>query len=298
MEGKNTIQNSKGITSREEEQLTPQAEQQLKALEQKWVKNMGRFTSPLPTEADTMRLLESVNKFISDEKTKSNAPDYWAEIDNIRKEQSVFSRITDLFRSQWNVYGWRSWIITILLMVIAGAVAGNSFQYDLDQGLDFWIQSLSFIMIGAVGYAFRPRNEGMAILQQLGHYTLEQQVLARFILVLMLQLVIAVLCSALFLWELYTFSLPQFVLSWTTTMLFFAVTGFVLIHWLGIRVAMAVCVIIWSGQLVMQEKLTWAKLFVSPASPYFIHSQGWMLGISAALLLLFFAFKKKGLRYE
>lgn len=248
---------------------------ELSNLENEWKSRFDRFTAPEPTREQSISLIEKIKE------TEVEKPvDLRVELDIAQKTQSVSARIANLFLSQWNFQGVRSWLLTAGVMLVLTITISQNWGSGA-AGFTTWIKWISLIMIAVMGYAFRAKNEGNDIIERLSYTPLIQQMFTRFIIVLVLQLVIALPLSFIVLGEM---SSVLYIISSFTPLLFFGAVGFVGLIWFGQKLGATLALVVWFGQVLLEDKLKFASLFQMPGSDYFLFVNLIVLGVSCLLL--------------
>ncbi|GIP38488.1 hypothetical protein J31TS4_17680 [Paenibacillus sp. J31TS4] len=295
--------------------LTEAEEAELALLEGSWSGRLERFTAPEPAREDTARLIARVRERLREETAASAEPasaapppETIAALRSDRRsaasgrpgaseratEADPFAapRVTPgrrwarLLRSQWHGYGTRSWLLTGLALLAAGAAAYGS-GAPPERQWTIWLYGITMLVIAVIGYAFRPRDEGTELLEQLGQYSVLEQTLARLAIVTGFQLAVALPVSAFVYRGESGLSVTAFTIGWTAPMLFLAVLGFVLIQWAGIRLAFTGILALWAFTLAAGERLAWMRWFLLADEPGFVTGRLWLLGAAAVLLALY-----------
>ena len=260
---------------------------ELSNLESEWKSRFNRFTAPEPTREQSMSLIEKI-KGAEVEKPV----DIRAELENMQETQSFSAQVANLFQSQLNFHGMRSWLLTAIVMLVLTITIGQNWGSEA-AGFTVWIKWTSLIMIAVTGYAFRAKNEGNEIIEKLSYTPLIQQMFTRFIIVLVLQLAIALPLSFIVLSGMNS---ALYMISSFTPLLFFGVVGFVGIIWIGQKLGATLALVMWFGQVLLEDRLKFASLFQVPGNEYFLLVNLAVLGISC-LLLSSLIFKKHQLRH-
>ncbi|MBW7474784.1 hypothetical protein K0T92_08500 [Paenibacillus oenotherae] len=250
-------------------------DQELSRLEKDWKQRFDRYTSPEPTIEKTFQLLAAIKE------TDAMRPaDLRAELEAVQARQSAASKLANLFLSQWNFYGMRSWLLTGIVMLLLTVMISVSAQNEIT-GLLAWMKWISLVMIAIMGYAFRATNQGNDIIEQLSYHSLIQQMFARFIIIMALQLVM-------------TLPLSFFIVGGESSLLyifgsfvpifFFGVVGFSSAMWLGPKIGVILTLFIWFSQMLLDGGYQAASLFQLPGNEQFLWMNGGLLGISCLLL--------------
>lgn len=248
---------------------------ELANLEDEWKSRFDRFTAPEPTREQSMSLIEKI-KGIEREKPI----DIRMELETAQNTQSFSEKMTNLFLSQWNFQGARSWLLTAIVMLVLTVTVNQNWGAGAT-GFVVWIKWVSLIMIAVMGYAFRTKNEGNDIIERLSYTPIIQQMFTRFMIVLVLQLVIALPLSFIVLGGV---SSTLYIISSFTPLLFFGVVGFVGTIWLDQKIGATLALVVWFGQVLLGDKLKFASLFQVPGDDYFLYMNLVVLGISCLLL--------------
>lgn len=248
---------------------------ELANLENEWKSRFDRFTAPEPTREQSMSLIEKIKG------TEVEKPvDLRVELETAQTTQSVSEQITNLFLSQWNFQGARSWLFTSIVMLVLTITINQNWGAGAI-GFMVWIKWVSLIMIAVMGYAFRTKNEGNDIIERLSYTPIIQQMFTRFMIVLVLQLAIALPLSFIVLGGKGSI---LYIISSFTPLLFFGVVGFVGIIWLGQKLGAILALVVWFGQVLLEDRLTFTSLFQVPGNDYFLLVNLIVLGISCLLL--------------
>ena len=248
---------------------------ELANLENEWKSRFDRFTAPEPTREQSMSLIEKIKG------TEAEKPvDLRVELETAQKKQSISAQVTNLFLSQWNFHGARSWLLTGIVMLILTITISQNWGGEV-AGFTVWIKWTSLIMIAVMGYAFRAQNEGNDIIERLSYTPLIQQMFTRFIIVLVLQLAIVLPLSFIVLGGMGSI---LYIISSFTPLLFFGVVGFVGIIWLGQKLGAILALVVWFGQVLLGDRLTFTSLFQVPGNDYFLLVNLIVLGVSCLLL--------------
>jgi len=182
----------------------------------------------------------------------------------------------NMFLSQLNFYGTTSWLLTGLLMIaITFTISDNS--ADAMTGFSSWIKWITLLVIGVIGYSFRPKNEGNEIIETLSYYPMILQILTRFMIVMGFQLVLTLPLSFIVVGKEST---VLYLVSSFIPVFFFGVMGFVAIFWLGQKIGLSITLFIWFSQVIIKKKL----LFQAPGDDYFLVMNMIILVLSILLL--------------
>lgn len=248
---------------------------ELANLENEWKNRFDRFTAPEPTREQSMSLIEKIKG------TEVEKPiDLRMELETAQKMQSVSEQITNLIFSQWNFQGARSWLFTAIVMLVLTITINQNWGAGA-VGFTVWIKWVSLIMIAVMGYAFRTKNEGNDIIERLSYTPIIQQMFTRFMIVLVLQLAIALPLSFIVLGRIGSI---LYIISSFTPLLFFGVVGFVGTIWLGQKLGAILALVVWFGQVLLEDRLKFTSLFQAPGNDYFLFVNLIMVGISCLLL--------------
>lgn len=248
---------------------------ELSKLENEWQSRFDRFTVPEPTREQSMLLIEKIKG------SEVEKPvDLRAELETAQERQTISAQMTNLFLSQWNFHGVRSWLFTGIVMLILTITISQNWGSG-ETGFTIWIKWTSLIMIAVISYAFRAKNEGNDIIEKLSYTPLVLQMFTRFLIVLVFQLVIA--------WPLSFIvfgggSSLFYMISSFTPLLFFGVVGFVGTLWLGQKLGPTFALVVWFGQVLLEDRLNFASLFQMPGDDDFLLMNLVVLGISCLLL--------------
>lgn len=141
---------------------------ELANLENEWKTGFDRFTAPEPTREQSMSLIEKIKG------TEAEKPvDLRMELETAQNTQSVSAQVANLFLSQWNFHGARSWLLTAIVMLVLTITISQNWGGHV-AGFTVWIKWTSLIMIAVMGYAFRAQNEGNDIIERLSYTPLIQ----------------------------------------------------------------------------------------------------------------------------
>lgn len=290
-------------------------DERLLRMEERWRTRFERFTAPEPSREDTFRLIAAIKEIgreqsqqpaaleercLEPSELSEMAAPVWLtetaeaaaikateaiEVTPTEASEGLFLRAFNLLRSQWNFYGLRSWIMTCIAVGATGYLAYTKHAApNASDSLLLWIFGLTLAAIGGISAAFRPRDEGTMILQQLGKYSLLEQTLTRFLLVTCFQLVVAFPISLLLYKEEFGIPLAAFLTGWMAPVLFTAVCGFVLNQWLGMWPSAVFLLAVWSLSLAGSGHLDWLNGLADMESPYFMGIRAVMLMLAALLL--------------
>lgn len=248
---------------------------ELTRLENEWRHRFDRFTAPEPTREQTLDLIRKIK-----EVDEVKPVDLRAELEMQQEAQSTSSRVMNLFLSQWNFHGARSWLLTAIVMLILTLTISQNGEAS---GGDFltWIKWVSLIVIAGMGYAFRSKNEGNHIIETLSYTPVIQQMFTRFLIVMVLQLVITLSLSFIVLGGTNS---VFYVLGSLTPILFFGVVGFVSTMWLGQKIGIAITLFVWFGQVLLEKQSTSISLFQLPGDGNFLLVN--IIGVGVSFLLL------------
>ncbi|MCQ6561564.1 hypothetical protein [Paenibacillus mendelii] len=250
-------------------------DQELSRLEQEWRSRFDRYTSPQPTTESTFQLLARI-KEMDDRKPA----DLRAELETAQAAQSASSKLANLFLSQWNFYGMRSWLLTGIVMLLLTVMINVSAQNEMT-GLLAWMKWISLVMIAVMGYAFRSRNKGNDIIEQLSYYSLIHQMLTRFIIIMVMQAVVTLPLTMVILGK--ESSLPSLLGSFMPV-LFFGVTGFISAMWLGHKRGVILTLLVWFSQMLLDQGHKGPSIFQLPGDEHFVWMNAVMVGLSCLLL--------------
>jgi hypothetical protein len=248
---------------------------ELSRLEKEWESSFERFTAPDPSREQTLNLIQKIK-----EADESKPADMRAELEAQQETQSISSKWVNLFLSQWNFHGGRSWLLTgIVLIILTLTISQNGG----DAATDFvtWIKWITLIVIAGMGYAFRSKNEGNEIIETLSYYPLVQQMFTRFMIVMAIQLAITLPLSFFILGSVNS---VLYLLSSFTPILFFGVVGFVATMWFGQKIGILLALFVWFVQVLLEKQLKFAVLFQLPGNDYFLLTNIIVIGISILLL--------------
>lgn len=247
-------------------------EQDLDMLEKEWKTHFDRFTAPEPTRENTLDLIQRIKN--SDQ--NQSPVDLRLELERAQSSLSINSKMANLFLSQWSFYGAKSWLLTGLVMaVVTFAVSENS--ADPLTGFLNWIKWITLLVIAAIGYSFRPRNEGNEIIETLSYYPIIEQMFTRFMIVMGFQFVLTLPLSFIVLGSDVT---SLYLVSSFIPVFFFGVIGFVATIWLGQKIGLSLTLVIWFSQVLVKKNI----LFQVPGDDYFLSMNLAILGFSVVLL--------------
>ncbi|MRX72137.1 hypothetical protein GJU40_08175 [Bacillus lacus] len=250
-------------------------DQELSRMEDQWKKRFDRFTSPEPTREQTFSLIEKIK-----EVEEIKPVDLRAELEANQSAQSMFSKILNLFLSQWNFHGTASWLLTgIVMLVLTITISHNSVNEII--GYMTWIKWITLIIIAVISYSFRSGNEGNEIIEKLSYYSLIQQMFTRFMIVMGLQLAITLPLSFLILGRANSI---LYLLSSFTPIFFFGVVGFVSTFWFGQKIGSTFALIVWFSQTLFDKQLKSASMFQLPENDYFFLLNSVIIGFSCLML--------------
>lgn len=249
-------------------------DQELSRLEKDWRGRLDRYTSPEPTSEQSFQLIARIKA------SEQKPADPRAELEAAQAAQSTWSKLANLFRSQWNFYGMRSWLLTGVIMLLL-TIMIHWGSVNEAAGLLAWIKWTSLVLIAVIGYAFRSKNKGNDIIELLSFYPLAHQMFARFIIVMALQLTMTLALSFLILGE--EVSLLN-VLGSFTPLIFFGVVGFASAMWLGYKTAVVVTLFVWFSQMVLDQGFQSPSLFQLPWHEQYLLMNAGIWGLSILLL--------------
>lgn len=250
-------------------------DEKLAQMEKKWENNFERFTTPIPTVEQTFELINKIRENI-----ELQPIDIREELEVQQGKQSIRERITNLFLSQWNFYGSRSWLYTGLVMLFLCLTINQNAENAIS-GYIHWIKWGTLFVILFIAYAFRTKDEGNYIIEKLSYYSLIHQMFARFTIVMGVQFLISLPLSYFVLGNSSSILL---VFTSFSTMFFFGVTGFISIFWFGHKIGSLITLMVWMIQLIFESKLNIAYLFQAPSSDTFIYMHIFTIILSFLLL--------------
>lgn len=260
-------------------------DKELHELEREWKSRLERFSAPEPTREQTFTLLENIRN----QAAKEQPQNMRTELEQLQKSRTPFEQMVDLLASQWTFYGMRSWILTaIVMLILTISVYGND---SGEASFSIWLKGMSFLMIVLIAYAFRPRNEGNAALEELSYYPLIQQMFARFVIVMSLQLILALPLSFFLLGSAST---AAYIFGTFTPLFFFGTVGFVSTFWLGGRAGTIITAFLWFVQMLLDTQVQALSLFRLPESDWFLAASVLLMLISVLLLGSIVLKRKKG----
>ncbi len=248
---------------------------ELHELEKEWRRRMERFTTPEPTREQTCMLLNNIRNQTAEKQPQ----DIRAELEQLQQSRTPLGEMFDLLASQWTFYGMRSWILTSIVMLVL-----TVFVYGNDPGVagfSIWLKGMSLLMIVLISYAFRPKNEGNAMLEELSYYPLIQQMFARFVIVMGVQLILAL---PLIYFLLGSASTMVYIFGTFTPLFFFGAVGFVSTFWLGGRAGTIITGFLWFMQILLDGQVKSFSLFRLPESDWFMLANILLMFISIVLL--------------
>jgi hypothetical protein len=248
---------------------------ELTRLENEWKNRFDRFTAPEPSREQTLDLLQKI-KGVEEVKPV----DLRVKLESHQETQSMSVRVVNLFLSQWNFHGARSWLLTGIIMLILTLTINQNIGNEA-AGFTTWIKWITLIMIAVMGYAFRAKNEGNQLIETLSYYPLIVQMFMRFIIVVALQLAITLPLSFIILGGSNSI---YYLLGSFTPVLFFGVIGFVSTIWLGQKIGLLLALFVWFSQTLLEKQLQSASLFQLPENEGFLLMNIVVLGISILLL--------------
>jgi len=251
-------------------------DKKLANLEETWKNKFERYTAPAPTSEQTNLLIQQI-KAIDEQKPL----DLRAKLEERQNDQSVFSKIMDMFVSQWNFHSPISWFLAGSLMILLTTIINLNMSDEITNGFITWIKWITFIIIGFISFSFRNLNEGNQIIEKLSYYPLIQQMFIRFVMIMGLQLAITLPLSLFIVGKVNTF---LYLLSSFTPILFFGVFGFVSIMWLGQKGGSIITIFVWFGQALFDKQLKFISLFQTPGNDNFMLIHLVFLGIAILLL--------------
>ena len=248
---------------------------ELTRLENEWKNRFDRFIAPEPSMEQTLDLLQKI-KGIKEVKLV----DLRVKLESHQETQSMSARVVNLFLSQWNFHGARSWLLTGIIMLILTLTISQNIGNEV-AGFTTWIKWITLIMIAVMGYAFRAKNEGNQLIETLSYYPLMVQMFTRFMIVMALQLAITLPLSFIILGRMNS---VLYLLGSFTPMLFFGVVGFVCTIWFGQKMGILLALVIWVSQSLFERQLQWASLFQLPGNEGFLLMNLVVMGVSCLLL--------------
>ncbi|WP_422656700.1 hypothetical protein ACK8P5_13000 [Paenibacillus sp. EC2-1] len=213
------------------DELSNEELDELESIEKRMEPRLSSLTVPVPSREDTFQLIEFVKKNGAGDVVQE--PEELDLFQQTSSNEKQCSRLLGLIRSQWNAYGFRSWLTTGASIVATGYIA-STYHTEKYNDLFLWTLGLTLIILGTIVYAFRPRDQGTMILEQLGKYSLLEQTLTRLILVMLFQIVVAVPLSFIFIDQGAQNSLIGFIVGWSIPVISGALISFVFIQWFGV----------------------------------------------------------------
>lgn len=271
------------------DQLSNEELDELKSIEKRMEPRLSSLTAPVPSREDTLQLIEFVKKNGDGEKVQEKE-----EIDLFQRTSShekQYSRLFGLIRSQWNAYGFRSWLTTGGSIVATGYIA-STYHTEKYNDLFLWTLGLTLIILGTIVYAFRPRDQGTMILEQLGKYSLLEQTLTRLILVMLFQIVAAIPLSFIFIDQGAQNSLIGFIVGWSIPVISVALICFVFIQWFGVWKSILMLSVL--GIIVSEEnKRSHTEEMVTFSRENDFEPLRWMMLLIAAGLFIFYLLSQR-----
>ncbi len=247
-------------------------DQELEILEKEWKSRFDRFTAPEPSREMTLELIKRIKEAERDERPV----DLRKELEEAQYSLSTKEKIANLFLSQWNFYGAKTWLLTGLVMaVITFTISENS--ADAQAGFLSWIKWMTLIVIAVIGYAFRPENEGNEMLETLSYYPLTLQLFTRFMIVVGFQFVLTLPLSFVVLGKEAT---ALYLVSTFMPVFFFGAFGFAGTFWLGPKAGLFLTLVLWFSQVFVKKKI----LFQAPGDEHFLIMNLALLGLSVLLI--------------
>ncbi len=237
-------------------------DKELANLETAWKNKFDRFTSPLPTDEQTHSLIQQIK-----EMEGKKPVDLRAELEESQNNQSVFSKVMDMFASQWNFHGSASWMLTGGLMILLTIIINLNTSGEAANGFMIWIKWITFIIIAVISFSFRTRNEGNQMIEKLSYYPLVQQMFIRFIIIMGLQLALTLPLSLFIVGKESSF---LYLFGSFTPILFFGIFGFVSIMWFEQKIGSMLTVFVWFSQTLFDKQLKFASLFQVPGNDHFM----------------------------
>ena len=248
---------------------------ELGRMENEWENRFDRFTAPEPTREQTIDLIRKIK-----EVEEVKPVDMRAELEIEQESQTSSSRVQNLFLSQWNFHGARSWLLTGIVMLVLTITISQNMGSGV-AGFTTWIKWITLIVIAVMGYAFRAKNEGNHLIETLSYYPLIVQMFTRFIIVMALQLAITLPLSFIILGRANSI---LYLFGTFTPILFFGVLGFVSTIWFGHRIGGLLALFVWFGQVLLENQLKFASLFQVSGNERFFFMNLVVLGVSCLLL--------------
>ncbi|WP_342429259.1 hypothetical protein [Neobacillus sp. FSL H8-0543] len=250
-------------------------DRELTRLENEWKNRFDRFTAPEPSREQTLDLLQKI-KAVEEVKPV----DLRFKLESHQDTQSMSARTVNLFLSQWNFHGTRSWLLTGIIMLILTLTISQNIGNEV-AGFSTWIKWVTLFMIAVMGYAFRTKNEGNQLIETLSYYPLTVQMFMRFMIVMALQLAITLPLSFIILGATNSI---YYLLGSFTPVLFFGVIGFVSTIWLGQKIGLLLALFVWFSQTLFEKQHQSASLFQLPENEGFLLMNIVVMGISILLL--------------
>lgn len=250
-------------------------DKELLRLENEWKNRFDRFSAPEPSREKTLDLLQKIKGI-----EEAKPVDLRVKLESQQETQSMSARVVNLFLSQWNFHGARSWLLTGIIMLILTLTISQNIDNEV-AGFTTWIKWITLIMIAVMGYAFRAKNEGNQLIETLSYYPLIVQMFMRFMIVMTLQLAITLPLSFVILGGTNSI---YYLLGSFTPVLFFGVIGFVSTIWLGQKIGLLLVLFVWFSQTLFEKQLQSASLFQLPGNEGFLLMNSIVLGISILLL--------------
>lgn len=272
------------------EELSNEELDELESIEKRMEPRLSSLTVPVPSRENTFRLIEFVKKNGDGEIVQEKE-----ELDLFQQTSSKekqYSRLLGLIRSQWNVYGFRSWLTTGGSIVATGYIA-STYHTEKYNDLFLWTLGLSLIILGTIVYAFRPRDQGTMILEQLGKYSLLEQTFTRLILVMLFQIIVAVPLSFIFIDQGAQNSLSGFIVGWSIPVISVALICFVFIQWFGVWKSVLMLSVL--GIIVLEgNKRSYTEEIVTFTREHDFEPLRWsMLFIAAGLFTFYLLSQRK-----
>lgn len=250
-------------------------DKELMRLEKKWENRFDRFTAPEPSREQTLNLIQKIKSI-----EEAGLADLRIELEILQDSQTTSSKVMNLFLSQWNFHGARSWLFTGILMFVLTLTISQNTGEDV-AGFTTWIKWVTLIVIAVMGYAFRNKNEGNQLIETLSYHPLIVQMFMRFMIVMTLQLAITLPLSFVILGGTNSI---YYLLGSFTPVLFFGVIGFVSTIWFGQKISLLLALFVWFSQTIFEKKLLSVSLFQLPGNEGFLLMNIIVLGISILLL--------------
>lgn len=249
--------------------------QELDRMEKEWKNRFDRFTAPQPSMEKSFDLINKI-------KTASETLpyDFREELEFLQEKQSTKSRVINLFLSQWNYYGSRNWLYTGVIMLLI-CLTINEGTEDGVSGYVAWLKWGTLVVILFIAFAFRTKDEGNRIIEELSYTPVLHQLFARFIIVMGVQFVISLPLSYFIFGNSGSVLL---VFTSLSAMFIFGVIGFVSTFWFGQKIGLAMTLVVWLLQFVFESKVTIASIFQEPQSQSFMFTHMFALIISLLLL--------------